>query len=174
MKLTTYLIACKTKSTKMDPASTEKKTAGNAYLGFRLRDKHRDIKVRTDIRVVGAYWDNAKPGYRRTRMVPKAERMRVETLVQGIILQLEKEYRSEKADAAWMRDVIDHYRCSATTLRPSPPTFVERYEQYLREHAMAPNSHRIYTSTLTRTNLHPGQILLAGQSHPAQVQCDGL
>lgn len=120
MKLTTYLIACKTKSTKMDPASSEKKTAENAYLGFRLRDKHRDIKVRTDIRVVGAYWDNEKPGYRRTRMVPKAERMRVETFMQGIILQLEKEYRSEKADAAWMRDVIDHYRLCVHSVRWPP------------------------------------------------------
>lgn len=150
MKITTYLSACKTTPATQDATCTEKETSETAYLCFRLRDKERDVKVRTDVSVLGAYWDNTLQGYRPTRRVSSAERLRMERLVRDIIQELEKVYRREKADAAWMRDVIDRVRCAGASERPSPPTFVDRYEQFLREHAMAPNSHRIYSSTLAR------------------------
>lgn len=62
MKITTYISEKKKKDA----------TEGMAYLGFRVRSKSVDIKVRTEIEVVGEFWDCDTNSYAKTRKVENA------------------------------------------------------------------------------------------------------
>lgn len=154
MKVTTYLTECRRKAAGQSPLpvklGSELGGNGNAYLCFRLRDKKLDLKVRTDILVMSEYWDNGIPGYSKTRKVTSADRKKMNALVCGIIAKLTAEYDEETADAAWVKDTVNRCMNPELERRQSKPTFIDRYEQYLREHKMAKNSYNIYKATLKR------------------------
>lgn len=150
MKITTYLTDCKRKVAEQSPLLNNLGSEGNAYLGFRLRDKNLDLKVRTDILVMSEFWDNDILGYGKTRKLSSAEKKKVNTLVTDIITKLTDEYDAETADAVWVREVVNRCMFPEVEQKRSTPTFIDRFEQYLNEHKMAENSYNIYKPTLKK------------------------
>ncbi|MCM1516725.1 MAG: hypothetical protein NC080_10015 [Paraprevotella sp.] len=150
MKITTYLTECKRKVAEPRPLLDNIGSEGNTYLCFRLRDKNLDLKVRTDILVMSEFWDNDIPGYGKTRKLSSADKKKVNTLVSDIITKLSDGYDAETADAVWVREVVNRCMFPELEQRHCTPTFIDRYEQYLREHTMAKNSYNIYMPTLKK------------------------
>lgn len=150
MKITTYLTDCKRKVAEPSPLLENIGSEGNAYLCFRLRDKNLDIKVRTDILVMSEFWDNDIPGYGKTRKLSSAAKKKVNILVADIINKLSDEYDAETADSVWVKEVVNRCMFPELEQKRSTPTFIDRFEQYLREHTMAQKSYDIYMPTLKK------------------------
>ncbi len=150
MKITTYLTEYKRKVAEPSPLLDNIWSEGNAYLCFRLRAKNLDLKVRTDIPVKSEFWDNDIPGYGKTRKLSSAVKKKVNALVSDIITKLSDEYDAETADAVWVREVVSRYIFPELEQKRSTPTFIDRYEQYLREYTMAQKSYDIYMPTLKK------------------------
>jgi len=96
------------------------------------------------------FWDNDIPGYGKTRKLSSAVKKKVNTLVADFITQLSDEYDAETADAVWVREVVNRYMFPELEQKRSTPTFIDRYEQYLREHTMSQKSYDIYMPTLKK------------------------
>ena len=150
MKITTYLTECKRKVAEQSPLLDNIGSEGNAYLCFRLRDKNLDLKVRTVILVMSEFWDNDIPGYGKTRKLSSVAKKKANTLVADIINKLSDEYDAEMADAVWVREVVNRCMFPELEQKRSTPTFIDRFEQYLREHTMAQKSYDIYMPTLKK------------------------
>lgn len=150
MKITTYLTECKRKVVEQSQILDNIWSEGNAYLCFRLREKNLDLKVRTDILVISEFWNNDIPGYGKTRKLSSAVKKKVNTLVADIINKLSDEYDAETADAVWVREVVNRCMFPELEQKRSTPTFIDRFEQYLREHTMAQKSYDIYMPTLKK------------------------
>lgn len=138
MKITTY-ISEKKKKDAFD---------GMAYLGFRVRGKGVDIKVRTEIEVVGESWDCDTNSYAKMRKVEKCQRTKTNELLEHIMETISDEFYDEAikgtADADWVRGIVKRW------LYPKPsitPSFAERIEQYAMEHPMADGTAYNYLMT---------------------------
>ena len=75
----------------------------DSFLGFRIREKGVDLKVRTEIKVVGELWDCNTNSYKRTRKLSADEQKKFNTLVTSIIDTLTDEFDYTTASAEWVR-----------------------------------------------------------------------
>ena len=128
MKITTYLTTIK----RMDADASGR----YAYLGFRLREKGIDIKVRSEIIVDQSLWDAEANGYRRSRKMSDENRQKTANLVHRIMAALAEEFDEATACPSWAKSVI------ARCLRPKEekpatatavPTFADRMKTYIEE-----------------------------------------
>lgn len=138
MKITTYISEKKKKDA----------SDGMAYLGFRVRGKGIDLKVRTEIEVVGEFWDCDNNSYAKTRKFEKCLRIKTNDLVAHIMETINDEFYDESmkgtADADWVRGIVERW------LYPKPsitPSLAERIEQYAMEHPMADSTAYNYQMT---------------------------
>ena len=141
MKITITTKECKSK---------EKDAPKKANRCFRLRDKDVDLKVRSDIEVMLAYWDNDTLSYRRTKKVPSDEQKNVKVLVQSILTNLAEQYNPATADVTWMKTIIDGCLNPTSKASKALTTIVSRMEQYITEHPMSPKSALVYKPTIKK------------------------
>lgn len=123
----------------------------DSFLGFRIREKDVDLKVRTEIKVVGELWDCNTNSYKRTRKLSADEQKKFNTLVTSIIGTLTDEFDYTTASAEWVREVVAN--CINPKRKESSfPTFTERIEQYRRERPMEVGSSKAFIPTINKLN----------------------
>lgn len=123
----------------------------DSFLGFRIREKGVDLKVRTEIKVVGELWDCNTNSYKRTRKLSADEQKKFNTLVTSIIDTLTDEFDYTTASAEWIREVVAN--CINPKRKESSfPTFAERIEQYRRERLMEVGSSKAFIPTINKLN----------------------
>ena len=123
----------------------------DSFLGFRIREKDVDLKVRTEIKVVGELWDCNTNSYKRTRKLSAGEQKKVNTLIATIIDTITDEFDYTTATAEWVREVVAN--CINPKRKESYfPTFAERIEQYRHEHPMEIGSSKAFIPTINKLN----------------------
>lgn len=123
----------------------------DSFLGFRIREKDVDLKVRTEIKVVDELWDCNTNSYKRTRKLSADEQKKFNTLIATIIDTITDEFNYTTATAEWVREVV------ANCINPKSkesyfPTFAERIEQYRHEHPMEISSSKAFIPTINKLN----------------------
>lgn len=123
----------------------------DSFLGFRIREKDVDLKVRTEIKVVGELWDCNTNCFKRTRKLPADEQKKFNTLIATIIDTITDEFDYTTATAEWVREVVAN--CINPKRKESYfPTFAERIEQYRHEHPMEISSSKAFIPTINKLN----------------------
>ena len=123
----------------------------DSFLGFRIREKDVDLKVRTEIKVVGELWDCNTNSYKRTRKLSADEQKKFNTLIATIIDTITDEFDYTTATAEWVREVVAN--CINPRRKESYfPTFAERIEQYRHEHPMEISSSKAFIPTINKLN----------------------
>lgn len=156
MKITTYLTSIKRKGSE-DVQRNESHLIDiigcncDAYLGFRIREKGTDVKVRSEITIVSEFWDADSSCYKRTKRVPSDQLQMMNGLIKSIISTLTEEFCPEIATPSWVKSVIA--RCKqpqSPKEETTNPTLTDRINEYLAQHTMSKSTGNFYSPIIKK------------------------
>ena len=75
---------------------------------FRVREGNKDLKVRTDLMADPEFWDDAVPGYKRTRKMNKDAIKAFNDKISDIFHLIENNF-TPKSDGKWLKETINGY-----------------------------------------------------------------
>lgn len=150
MKISTYLTTIKRKGNE-DTQRNESHLIDiigcecDSYLGFRIREKGTDIKVRSEIAIVSDYWDADSSCYKQTRRVASEQLQKMNERIKTIITTLTDEFCTETASPPWVKSVITRCMCQQPkTEEAYKPTLSDRIKEYVEQHTLSKSSFNFY------------------------------
>ena len=110
----------------------KKNSSSTSNICFRVREKNVDIKVVSPLVVHDKYWDSDTLSYKRTTAVPAVEQKLLPEQIAAIIEKVEKTF-SDKANSAWLKQVIEDVLYPARAFERNHPNLICRIHEYLEK-----------------------------------------
>ena len=110
----------------------KKSSSSTSNICFRVRERNVDIKVVSPLVVHDKYWDSDTLSYKRTTAVSAAEQKQLPEQIAAIIEKVEKTF-SDKANSAWLKQVIEDVLYPARAFERNHPNLICRIHEYLEK-----------------------------------------
>lgn len=107
---------------------------GLSSVYFRVRDKEIDIKVVSELQVMSKYWDEDALCYRKNNTIPKEEQRRTPIQIAAIIQRATTTFDRNKADGAWLKQVIENVLHPQLAYEREHPNLLKRMDEYIAQH----------------------------------------
>lgn len=107
---------------------------GLSCVCFRVRDREIDIKTVSELQVVSKYFDEEALCYRRNKIVSKNEQKGVPVQIAAIIDCATATFDRNKADSAWLKEVIEDVLHPQVAYEREHPSLLKRMDEYIAQH----------------------------------------